>query len=210
VSAFVIWAVVALSATFWAMRLLVRAPAAPPHAVPAGEMVVARGDVSRLFGAAATAAPSTPVAASPAVSSRFRLVGVAAPKAGSSVRGGVALIAVNGKPARPYRVGAAVDGDLTLRAVDIRTASLGPRDGKETVLLEVPPRPVAATGSLPPPPALGAGPSAIAPATGTVVTPQGAPAAVPPTGAPPRLRPTIVPGSEGLATTPLEGASAVR
>jgi general secretion pathway protein C len=216
VSAFVIWAVVALSATFWATRLLVRSPSAPPHAAPAGESVVARGDLSRLFGATTTA--SIPAAAAPAVSSRFRLVGVAAPKAGSQTRGGVALIAVDGKPPRPFRVGAAVDGDLTLRAVDLRTASLGPRDGRDTVILEIPPRPVAATGNLPPAPSFGAAaPSTTVPSTSSAVTPQGsvgpqgAPAAQP-GGAPARLRPTVVPGSESLAAPPTApaGASAVR
>jgi general secretion pathway protein C len=205
VSAFVIWAVVTLSATFWAMRLLVRPPSAPPHAVPAGDTAVARGDLSRLFGA--TASAGAPVVAAPAVSSRFRLVGVAAPKAGSSATGGVALISVDGKPPRPYRVGAAVDGDLTLRAIDLRTAALGPRDGKDTVILEIPPRQVAATGNLPPPPSFGAAAlSSITPAT----TGGPAPQAPQPGGSPPRLRPTVVPGSEGLTSPVTEGASAVR
>jgi len=206
VSAFVIWAVVALSATFWAMRLLVRSPTTPPHAAPAGQTMAARGDVSRLFGTTTTA--STPAAA-PAVSSRFRLVGVAAPKPGSAASGGVALIAIDGKPPRPYRVGSAVEGDLTLRAVDMRTASLGPRHGADTVILEIAPRPVAATGTLPPAPPFGAAapPSTIAPATGAAALPQGMPQ---PGGAPARLRPTVVPGTQGLAPQPVEGASAVR
>ena len=197
-----IWAVVALSATFWAMRLLVRSPAAPPHAAPAPQSMAARGDLSRLFG---TSTAGAPVAAAPAVMSRFRLIGVAAPKAGSPASSGVALIAVDGKPPRPFRVGAAVDGDLTLRAVDMRTASLGPRDGADTVILEIPLRPVAATGSLPPAPTFGAAPPpSTAPATGAGAVPQSQP------GTPARLRPTVVPGTEGLAPAPVEGASAVR
>jgi len=201
----VIWAIVALSATFWAMRLLVRAPSAPLHTAPAGETLAARGDLARLFGSSAT--PSTQVAPAPAVSSRFRLIGVAAPKAGSLASGGVALIAIDGKPPRPFRVGAAVDGDLTLRAVDLRTASLGPRNGSDTVVLEVPPRPVAATGNLPAAPSLGTPPPPPTSLPGTGALPQGTPA--PQSGAPPRLRPSVVPGSEGLVA-PAEGASAVR
>jgi general secretion pathway protein C len=206
VSAFVIWAVVALSATFWAMRLLVQSLPAPAHAAPAAQSLVARGDLSRLFGSSATG--SSPVAvAAPAVSSRFRLVGVAAPRSGSVGGSGVALIAVDGKPPRPFRVGAAVDGDLTLRAVDMRTASLGPRNGAETVILEIPPRPVAATGNLPAAPSFGASPppSTGVPASPGVGVPQVTPP--PPTGGLPRR--SIVPGSEGVVQ-PAEGASAAR
>jgi len=200
----VIWAVVALSATFWALRLLARSPSAPPHAAPAGQMA-ARGDLSRLFGSTSTA--STPTAVAPAAVSRFRLIGVAAPKSGSVESGGVALIAIDGKPPRPFRVGASVDGDLTLRSVDLRTASLGPRNGSETVILEMPPRSVAATGTLPPAPSFGPTPSP-AITSPADVAPQGAPQSQ--TSGPPRLRPTIVPGSEGLATPPAEGTPASR
>jgi general secretion pathway protein C len=206
VSAFVIWAVVALSATFWAMRLLVRSQPAPAHAAPAAESMAARGDLSRLFGSAAVGSPVA--VAAPATTSRFRLVGVAAPRPGSVAGSGIALIAIDGKPPRPFRVGAAVEGDLRLRAIDLRTASLGSRDGAATVILEIPPRPVAATGSLPPAPSFSASPSPSAgvPETAGVAAPQSTPS---PPSSLPRIRSTVVPGSQGLAQ-PAEGASAVR
>jgi len=173
VSAFVIWAVVALGAAYWALRLLASPTAVPSHAAPAASSLVARADLTRLLGAtAATTAAASPA---PATSSRFRLVGVAAPKSGAVEDGGVALIAVDGKAARPYRVGAVVDGDLVLAAVERRSASLGPRDGDATLVLELPALPPAATGSLPPAPSLSGQPAAVPPPAATAPPPGAAP-----------------------------------
>lgn len=103
----------------------------------------ARGDLTRLFGV--DAAPVAAAAQAPA-DSRFRLIGVAAPRATGE---GLALIAVDGKPPRAYRVGASVDGDTVLQAVRARGATLGLRGGPAVVTLEIPPLPAAATGALP-------------------------------------------------------------
>jgi general secretion pathway protein C len=140
---FVIWAAVAASAAAWALRLLVPSPAAPLHASTVDMAPSARGDLTRLFGV--DAAPVAAVAAAPA-DSRFRLIGVAAPRATGE---GLALIAVDGKPPRAYRVGAAVDGDTVLQEVRARGATLGTRGGPAMVTLEIPPLPAAATGTLP-------------------------------------------------------------
>ena len=140
---FVIWAAVAATAAAWALRLLVPSPAAPLHASTVDMAPSARGDLTRLFGV--DAVPVAAVAAAPA-DSRFRLIGVAAPR---STGEGLALIAVDGKPPRAYRVGAAVDGDTVLQAVRARGATLGLRGGPAMVTLEIPPLPAAATGTLP-------------------------------------------------------------
>ena len=58
---------------------------------------------------------------------------------------GVALIAVDGKPAKAFGVGARLDSDLVLQSVSLRTASIGPAQGAASVKLELPPLP------LPPP-----------------------------------------------------------
>jgi len=145
-AAFVIWALVAASAVYWGLELVVTPPAAPPHA---GTVAAAplRGDLARVFGAPPT--DEGPAVVPPPEASRFQLIGVAAPRAGT--RGpGVALIAVDGKPARPYRVGALVDGDWHLQTISARGVSLGPSGGTAAVQLELPLLPPPTTGTLPP------------------------------------------------------------
>jgi general secretion pathway protein C len=62
----------------------------------------------------------------------------------------VALIAVDGKPAKAYAVGARLDGELVLRSVSLRTASIDTGQGQPPVLLELPVLPSPSTGILPP------------------------------------------------------------
>lgn len=149
VCAFVIWALVAGTVVFWGLRMFVRAPEAPAHAVPVGAAVAVRGDLARLLGAAPVATAAA--AATPEASSRFRLLGVMAPKGPQAEASGqgVALIAVDGKPARAFAVGARLDTDLVLQAVSLRSASIGPPEGVASVKLEIPPLPAPATGTLP-------------------------------------------------------------
>lgn len=164
VFAFTIWAAVAASVVFWGLRLTSASRPVPAHAVAVGDGAVARGDLGRLFGREAVPVPGgAPVASG----SPFKLVGVVAPKAGSGLRAGVALISVEGKPARPFQVGANVDADLILLAVHQRGASLGSREGTPTLALELPPLAAPATGTL-------AVPAAAAAQTGA---PVGAPRA---------------------------------
>jgi len=149
-SAFVIWALVAATATFWALRLLARSPAAPAHAVAVGDALAMRGDLTRLLGAPPLAA--TPAVVVPEIASRFKLTGVMAPK--TPDRHGVALISVDGKMPRAFHVGARVDGELVLQSVSLRTAAIGPVQGKTAVVLELPPPTPAAIGTLPPNPGI--------------------------------------------------------
>jgi general secretion pathway protein C len=54
--------------------------------------------------------------------------------------GGAALISVDGKAAKPYRVGAPVDGNLVLQSVAGRRAVLAAGvDGPAQMTLELPP-----------------------------------------------------------------------
>jgi general secretion pathway protein C len=148
--AFVIWALVAATAVFWGLRLFVTAPVAPSHAVPVGETAVLRGDLSRLLGSAPVAVAAA--AATPEAVSRFRLIGVMAPRtaaASAATGAGVALIAVDGKPAKAYAVGARLDGEAMLQSVSLRAASIAMGPGQAPVLLELAPLPAPATGSLP-------------------------------------------------------------
>ena len=148
--ALVVWALVAATAVFWGLCLLVRAPSAPAAAVLVGDATSTRVDLTRLLGAApvAVAAPGVLTEAG----SRFRLLGIMAPKPSATGRAhGVALIAVDGKLPRAYQVGAAVDGDMLLQSVSLRSAALGSARGGPAVTLELPPLPTAATGALPVP-----------------------------------------------------------
>lgn len=177
--AFVIWAAVAASVVAWITRLAASPQPVPTFAVPVAQSGAARGDASRLLGREelrSANASAAPPAESP-VSSRYRLLGVVAPREGSGSAAAVALIAIEGKPARPLRVGARVDDDLVLLSVDRRGAGLGPSGGEPTVKLELPERPPPATGV--PAPTLGP------------ASPAAQPAVVPPM--PPSLPPAVEP-----------------
>ena len=128
---FIVWALVAATAVYWGMKLIARpgGPAIAPLAVrapaPADPAAMAR-----LLGA-------SPAAAAPAASlaSRFALVGVVANRSHQ----GAALIAVDGKPAKPFRVGVAVDQGLVLQSVESRRAVLAAtNDGPPVLTLELP------------------------------------------------------------------------
>ena len=147
---FVVWALVAATVVFWGLRLFTRPAAAPSNAVVVGDSASARSDLSRLLGAAPAATPAQ--AAAPDGGSRFRLLGIMAPRGrsvGSSGQG-VALIAVDGKLPRAYTVGARVDGDLVLQAVTLRTVDIGSSAGAVTVRLELPVLSPPTTGTLAP------------------------------------------------------------
>ena len=144
---FLVWALVAASVVFWGLRLFVKGPVAPAQTLPVAESMAARGDLTRLFGTAPVTLAAAPVAA-PGLASRFRLFGVMAPKSSEAAPAthGLALIAVDGKPARPYAVGAVVDTDLVVQSVSLRTAAIGPPRGAAAVTLELAPPAPAATG----------------------------------------------------------------
>jgi general secretion pathway protein C len=144
---FLVWALAAASALFWGLRLFVSPRALPERTPVAAEAPVARGDLTRLLGAD----PPPELAAAenePPPDNRFQLIGVVAARP-QAAREGVALIAVDGKPARAYRVGATVEGQTVLKSVAARGATLGPRDGAAQVTLSLAALPEAATGSLP-------------------------------------------------------------
>jgi general secretion pathway protein C len=84
--------------------------------------------------------------------SRFKLIGVMAPKPHTAsaldAAPGIALITLDGKPPRAYRVGSRIDGELMLRAVAQRSAQIGAADGSAAWMFELAPLPAPATGSL--------------------------------------------------------------
>ena len=90
-----------------------------------------------LGGGNAVAAPPA-VVATASMAGRLSLVGVVA----NRNRGGTALISVDGKPARPFRVGARVDDALVLQSVAPRRAVLADSlRGPASLTLDLPPLP---------------------------------------------------------------------
>jgi general secretion pathway protein C len=129
---FLLWGLAAAAAVYWGLKLGAGTPA------PAAADVSARpaslpdpAAVARLLGAG----PGVSAAQAPTLASRFSLLGVAAQASGA----GVALISVDGKPAKPFRVGSAVDEGLLLQSVEGRTAVLAASlQGPPVLTLELP------------------------------------------------------------------------
>lgn len=131
---FVLWALLAGSAAFWALRLN-RPPSVVAAPVPVPPAVVDPVAVGRLLGYVPQAASAPAVANQPNLAGRFVLTGVVA---GSS-RGGAALIAVDGQPPRPFRVGRAIEEGVVLQSVQGRSAVLAAApDGAPLLTLELP------------------------------------------------------------------------
>jgi general secretion pathway protein C len=149
IASFLVWSVVSAVLVFWVLRLTADPYPAPAAILSEQAPLLAGADLSRLLGATAMAATAAPAA--PAEASRFQLAGVVAPRTPESSQG-VALIAVDGKPARPIRVGARVDGDWVLQSVARRSVSIGPAQGAPGVVLELPSLPEPTTGRMPPMP----------------------------------------------------------
>jgi len=131
-STFVVWGLAAAGAVYWGLKLgsgRDAAPVAPAvRSAPPPDAVA----IARMLGA-------VPSAEAPVLSlaSRFQLIGVVANRDG----GGAALIAIDGKPPKPYRVGAQVDDRLLLLSVESKRASIGPsRNAPPAVTLELPRR----------------------------------------------------------------------
>ena len=127
----VVWALATASVAYWGLRLLARPGAlAPASLVVSVPFAPDPAVVARLLGA--TPAQAVPQAS---LASRFALSGVVAGAPG----GGAALIAVDGKPARPFRVGSVVEEGLVLQSAAARQATLGEtRNSPALVTLDMP------------------------------------------------------------------------
>ncbi len=129
---FVLWALAAASAIYWGFKLSVRGSAmlSPPLAAR-GPAAPDPAAIARLLGSS----PQAAVAAAPSIASRLSLVGIAAHPS----HAGIALISIDGKPPKPFRVGSLVEEGLVLQAVEPRRALLGPAaKGPPSVTLELP------------------------------------------------------------------------
>ena len=134
-ASFVLAALAAASASFWALKVsAVNTATSAPAAATAGPVVIDAASVARALGGGPGASPTAAPSAS--LASRFAMLGVVADQHSA----GAALISVDGKPAKPYRVGDVIEDGLVLQSVQGRKAALGPAPGAAAVLtLELPP-----------------------------------------------------------------------
>ncbi|MET3444631.1 general secretion pathway protein C [Variovorax paradoxus] len=189
-----LWALAAGAAVFWGLRLASPAePVAAAATMPRAAVSADADAVARLLGAvsASDAAPAAPEAAS-----RFALSGVVA----DPFNQGAALISIDGKPPRPFRVGSRVGDNYVLQSVGVRAATLGASaQGPAAFTLQLPVRAPISVGSpvmptMPAAPSPSARPSGLFPATvPPVMAPPPADAAaaqqMPPPAPPPALQP---------------------
>jgi general secretion pathway protein C len=119
---FSVAALAAASAAVWSLKLSapVSAPQASTAVTPSLETTGAQAWVRLLGGPKNGVAPTSDAVATDVSSTRFKLMGVVA---GLS-RQGHALIATDGKAAKPYRVGEPVEDGLLLKSVSPRSAEL--------------------------------------------------------------------------------------
>lgn len=137
-----IWALAAASVVYWGLRASGPGPAVvAPEAVAlasSGDALARQTAIARLLGATKTVATAS---AAP-IASRFSLIGVV-----TQGHGGAALLAVDGKPARPYRVGSRIDEGMVLQSVGPRHVVLAASvDGAVLQRLEMP-SPASTAGS---------------------------------------------------------------
>ncbi|MDO9196588.1 type II secretion system protein N [Rhodoferax sp.] len=133
---FSVAALAAASATYWVLKWTAPAPARPGAAVNfAGPSQADPQVVARLLGGGQTGVAAAQAVTIDTAASRFKLTGVVADRA----KGGYALISVDGKPARPYRVGTLVDNALVLQSVAPRSAALAASaDAPVSIILDLP------------------------------------------------------------------------
>jgi general secretion pathway protein C len=149
--ALIIWAAVAASLAYWGLRWLARPTAVPAIATQVSMDGGAHGDLRRLL-----AGPPKPkndvkkdTSAIAALIARLKLLGVVAPR-GEDDPGGVALLSLDGKPAKAVRRGDVIEGETVLLSLTQRSAGFGPQGGPVSGSLDIPQLPPPATGSMPP------------------------------------------------------------
>lgn len=202
-----IWAAVLGCAVAWGLPLFTRATPVPAGASLAAPAPPAGGSLVRLLGQP----PAAPVVEAPVVAaaSRFQLVGVVA-RRGADGGGGLALIAVDGKPAKPVRVGREVEPGLKLLTVAHRQVELGAGPGAASVTLNLAPLPEAQRGRPDALPAAMPGmaqPMPAVPGAAPVFIPGMAPGAVPGVmRVPPMVQPPrVMPGAPQPGVVPPQG-----
>lgn len=139
ITTFLLWALAASSAAFWILQNVNANGSDGSHAntkavtraSPAQELDLTP-QVALALGAKNPVAPTAAGAIS-TLQARLQLQGVLA----DGTKRGTALISVDGKPAKPYRVGSAIEEGLEVLSVAARSASIG-SNGATAFTLELP------------------------------------------------------------------------
>lgn len=127
-----IWALATGSAVYWALwASSVQSRAVPPAAGAARGAAVDSQAVARALGAVGAA--SAPQAAAPDIVSRLALRGIV-----THGGGGAALISVGDQPAKPFRVGAEIEGGWTIKSVSPDTVVIGSGSGEARLNMPLP------------------------------------------------------------------------
>ena len=128
---FVLWFLAIACVVFWGLKLSASQLGQGAPALPAAPTVVDIPSLIRALGGTEVAA--RPASAAP---TRYTLIGVLA---GTRSGHGAALIEVDGKPAKHYRIGAEVAEGMVLVSVNKREAHLGfTPNGPTAVTLQMP------------------------------------------------------------------------
>lgn len=146
--AFLVWAACAAGLAYWGLRWFAKPLPVPGHSVTVSMTVEPKGNMAQLL----TAPETSPEAAGPsaeqsALAARIQLIGLMAAHNGSGP--GVALLAVDGKPAKAYQVGQAIDGEQVVQAITRQGVDIGLPGQPATATLPAQTLPPAATGTLP-------------------------------------------------------------
>ena len=129
-------AMAAASAVYWGLKWSAQGNDRPVAPLPVADApAIDPLALARALGGGQVVQAEAAVPVAVNLASRLALLGVVA----TSRHSGTALIAVDGKPARPFRVGATVEQGLVLQSVGPRRALLAERmDGPPSVTLELP------------------------------------------------------------------------
>ncbi len=195
-----VWLVAGLTGGYWVLQALGRTEPVPVSTAAASLPVIDSISVARVLGQPDAEAGQDGMGMAQTVALRYNLLGVVADRR----QQGAALIAIDGEPARPYAVGAELEGGLVLQSVDRRVARLGPTlEGPSTVELAVPEESAISPTSRAPS-------EVYTPPSIPDYTPPPIPAYIPPS-TPPGASPDLVPGLPGDrggdGTTVLPGGS---
>jgi general secretion pathway protein C len=183
VASVLLFALLCAIVAYWTLQLVAhRAPVAPAGAVARTQAPLDLAQASRLFG-------GVPVASAAAGrSGDIRVTGVLA-----AGRQGIALLSVNGAPAKAFGVGQQVTEGVRVEAVEPDLVRLA--QGDRMLEIEAPARgsvslltsgPSRSAPAAPPVPGAAPAPAAALPAFGAAAGVQSSP--------PPRLRPGMLPG----------------
>ena len=161
-----VWLLVALCGVYWAMKFVTVKPINAAFAATSPMLVLDSKAIAKLLGAPDIVATQAIITKA---SSNYALFGLATTKSGT----GVALISMDGKPAKPYRVGSKVADEWVLKSISrtdaILATSMKAEDGMK---LDLPVR-LSATGIIKTPVSAANGRSAIMqPSVAPIIQPQ--------------------------------------